>query len=68
MQKVTKANPTIKTPTKGIAKNRMKGKAPPAMKMAKDMKDLKASETSGAQESGVKKKRMTAVASVKKPK
>jgi len=58
---------TIKTPAKGIAKDK-KGSPAPALKKAKDTNSLKAAETSGAQESGVKKKRMTAVASIKYPK
>ena len=56
---------TIKTPPKGIVKDK-KGTPAPKAKKAKDMNELKAAETSGAQESGVKKKRMTAVASIKK--
>jgi len=66
MEKIRKANPTIKTPAKGIAKDKA-GKAAPAAKKAKDMNQLKAAETSGAEASGVKKKRMTPVASIKKP-
>jgi hypothetical protein len=58
---------TIKTPAKAVVKDK-KGMSAPAVKKAKDMKDLKAAETSGAQESGVKKKRMASVASIKKQK
>ena len=66
MEKNRKANPTIKTPAKGIVKNKP-SKPAPAAKKAKDMNQLKAAETSGAEASGVKKKRMTPVASIKKP-
>ena len=57
---------TIKTPAKGIAKD-VKGSKAPAAKQVKDLSTLKAAETSGAQESGFKKKRMTPVASIAKP-
>lgn len=57
---------TIKTPPKGVAKDK-KGTPAPKAKKAKDMNELKAAEASGAQESGVKKKRLAAVPAIKKP-
>ena len=56
---------TIKVPPKGIAKD-VKGKKPPAIVKTKDLSTLLAAATSGAQESGVKKKRLTPVASIAK--
>jgi hypothetical protein len=67
MQKVTKHNPTIKTPAKGIAKNKASGKMSAGNRIKDDFSKKKAAETSGAEESGVKKKRMTKVESIKKP-
>lgn len=57
---------TIKTPAKGIVKD-VKGKKAPASAKTKDLSTLQAAATSGAQESGVKKKRLTPVASIAKP-
>jgi len=51
---------TIKTPPKGIAKDKA-GTSAPRAKAKKGIAEKRAAETSGAQESGVKKKRMTAV-------
>jgi hypothetical protein len=67
MQKVTKHNPTIKTPAKGIVKDKTGGKMSAGNRIKEDFSKKKAAETSGAQESGVKKKRMTKVESIKKP-
>jgi len=67
MQKVTKHNPTIKTPAKGVVKDKTGGKMSAGSKMKADFSKKKAAETSGAQESGVKKKRLTPVPSIKKP-
>jgi len=55
---------TIKTPAKGIAKDKA-GKAAPKAKTSKGLEGKKAVEASGAQESGFKKKRLVAVPSIK---
>jgi len=67
MVKKTKANPTIKTPAKGVVKDRTEGKMSAGNRMKPDFSKKKPAETSGAEESGVKKKRMTKVEAIKKP-
>ena len=66
MVKKTKANPTIKTPAKGIVKDRTEGKMSAGSYMKPDFSKKKVAATSGAEESGVKKKRLTKVDSIKK--
>ena len=59
---------TIETPAKGIATDHKHKELPKAApKMPKGLGVTNATENSGAQESGTKKKRLHAVEAIKKP-
>jgi len=57
--------PIIKEPKGAIVHNRMKGTSAPKAKAPKGLGNTQAVENQGGQLSGVKKKRMTPVASIK---
>jgi hypothetical protein len=58
-------HPIIKEPAKAIVKNRMQGTSAPKAAAPKGLGNTQAVENQGGQLSGVKKKRMTPVASIK---